>query len=257
MPEKNSIELTIKAGVATVELNRPHAHNALNVEMLDRLPRLLHELSQDEAVRCVVITGAGDRAFCAGGDIISLAGQEISQSAELVDRLEGWARAPILLHEMPKPTLAVVNGTAAGAGMALALACDLRVASDNARFITSFARIAMSGDFGGSYFLTQLVGPSKARELYYLSERVEAEEALALGIVNWVVPGAELREHARERANRLAAMPRLTCRSMKRNLNASLSESLRSVVRLEAEAMIETAMSEETRAAATAFFEKK
>ena len=115
----------------------------------------------------------------------------------------------------------------------------------------------MSGDFGGSYFLTQLVGPSKARELYYLSEPVEAEEALALGIVNWVVPAAELREHTRERASRLAAMPRLTCRSMKRNLNASLSESLRRVVRLEAEAMIETAMSEETRAAASALFEKK
>jgi 2-(1,2-epoxy-1,2-dihydrophenyl)acetyl-CoA isomerase len=257
MPEENPITLTLEAGVATVELNRPHAHNALDVEMLDRLPRLLRELSEDEAVRCVVITGAGDRAFCAGGDISGLGGQEISQPAELVDRLEGWAQAPILLHEMPMPTLAVVNGTAAGAGMALALACDLRVASENARFITSFARIAMPGDFGGSYFLTQLVGPSKARELYYLSEPVAAEEALTLGIVNWVVPGAELREHARERARRLAAMPRLTSRSMKRNLNASLSESLRRVVRLEAEATIEAAMSEETRAAARAFFEKK
>ena len=256
MAETDSIELTIEARVATLVLNRPKARNALDVRMLDRLPGLLHELSEDEAVRCVVVTGAGDRAFCAGGDISGLGGQEVTQPADLVDRLEAWSQASILLHEMPKPTLAAVNGTAAGAGMALALACDLRMASDNARFITSFAKLAMSGDFGGSYYLTQLVGPSKARELYYLSDRVEAEEALALGLVNWIVPSSELIEQTRATAERLAAMPRLTYRNMKRNLNASLHQDVRAVVRLEAEAMIETVMSEETREAATAFFKK-
>lgn len=257
MTESNSLDLAIDAGIATLTLNRPDAHNALDVDMLERMPYMLRKLSDDDQVRCVVVTGEGDRAFCAGGDISSLGDAEVPDPSQLVDRLESWSQASVLLHEMPKPTIAVVNGIAAGAGMALALACDLRVASDTARFHSSFVKLAMSGDFGGSYFLTRLVGPSKARELYFLGEATSADDALALGMVNWVVPSASVRGFGRTIAEKLAAVPAITIRNMKRNLSASETEPLARVVRLEAEAMIETAMSEETRAAAKKFFQAR
>lgn len=256
MTDANKLEISIEAHVATVVLNRPKAHNALDVEILDRLPGILQALSDDEAVRCVVVTGAGDRAFCAGGDISGVGGADIPDPEGLVDRLEAWSQASVLLHEMPKPTLAAVNGIAAGAGMSLALACDLRVASPAARFVTSFARLAMSGDFGGSYFLPRIVGSAKARELYFLSAPVDSDEALELGLVNWRVEASELHTRTRAIAEQLSRLPRLTYQNMKRNLDASTHRSLREVVRIEAEGMIETAQSARTRAAAAAFFEK-
>lgn len=253
----NPINVNTEADVATVELNRPEAYNTLSVEMLDRLPVLLSELAHDDNVRCVVLTGSGDKAFCAGGDISGLGNDgTIANQAELSQQLEAWGQASLILHEMPKPTLAAVNGATAGAGLALALACDMRIASSHAHFTTAFAKLAMSGDFGGSYFLTQLVGPSKARELYFMSERIDADDALALNLVNWLVPHSELRAQTVKIAERLAAMPALTYRNMKQNLNAALTQDLASVLRQEAVGMIETAMSEETRAAAIAFFSK-
>ena len=257
MTDTESLMLEVESGIATLTLNRPHAYNALDEDMLDRLPDLLRQLSVADEVRCVVVTGAGDQAFCAGGDISSLGDAEVPDPSELVDRLESWSQASVLLHEMPKPTLAVVNGTAAGAGMALALACDLRAVSESARLMTSFVKLAMSGDFGGSYFLTRLVGPSKARELYLLGDAVTADDALTLGLANWVEPSLNLRRFARTIAERLAGIPATTVRNMKRNLNASEDRSLASVVRFEAESMIETAMSEESREAAKAFFDKR
>jgi len=253
----DSLLVDTTEGVATVILNRPDAYNAIDEDMLDRLPVILGELAADPAVRCVAITGTGDRAFCAGGDISSLGDAEVPDTDALIDRLESWAQASVLLHEMPKPTVAIVNGTAAGAGMSLALACDLRIASDTARFITAFVKLSMSGDFGGSYFLTRLVGPSKARELYYLGRTVKSEEALALGLVNFVEPAAKLAGAAHAITSQLAAIPRTTIRNMKKNLNAAENQSIADVVRLEAKSMIETAMSDETRAAAKAFFDKK
>jgi 2-(1,2-epoxy-1,2-dihydrophenyl)acetyl-CoA isomerase len=249
------IETSVEQGVATIVLNRPAVRNALNVHILDSLPGLLCEMRDNDAVRCVVITGAGEDAFSAGGDISGLSGG-FGTPNEMVDKIEAWAQAPVLLHEMPKPTLAAVNGVAAGAGMALALACDLRIASDNARFITAFAKLAISGDFGGSYFLTQLVGPAKARELYFLSDSVEAKEAASLGLVNWLVEAKELRSQTQKIASRLASMPSRTARAMKQNLNASLTANLRTVVRLEAESIIETSMSGDTLDAVKSFLKK-
>lgn len=252
-----SIIVHKEAAVATVLLNRPEVYNTLDVEMLEQLPVLLSELAHDESIRCVVITGSGEKAFCAGGDISSLGNDgAIPDEQELAKKLEGWAQASLILHEMPKPTLASVNGSAAGAGLSLALACDLRIASDNAHFTTSFSKLAMSGDFGGSYFLTQLLGPAKARELYFLSERIDAKSALAMNMINWLVPQNELKSQTKKLSRRLAATPSLTYRNMKRNLNAALTQDLASVLRQEAVGMIETALSEETRAAAAAFFEK-
>jgi len=258
--------------VAIVTLDRPEARNALDVAMLDRLPELLRELAQDEGVACIVLTGAGE-AFCAGGDVRGLGDRAPAPAAgdpgasagppraaegvalrRLADRIDRWAQASVLLHEMPLPTLAAVNGTAAGAGMGLALACDLRIGCEHSRFITSFARIAMSGDFGGSHLLTQLVGTAKARELYFLSEPVSAEEALRLGLLNWQVPAAELAARSLAIAERLACLPAATQAAMKANLNASVGVRLRDVVRLEADAMARTSTSPEAAQAAAAFF---
>lgn len=250
------LETRIEQGVATIILNRPAVLNALSVHILDSLPELLCELRDDDAVRCVVITGADEKAFSAGGDINALS-NGFGAPNEMADKIEAWSQAPLLLHQMPKPTLASINGTAAGAGMALALACDLRIASNNAQFITVFARLGISGDFGGSYFLTQLVGPAKARELYFLSDGIEAEEAVSLGLVNWLVKSEELRSRTQEIASRLASMPPTMARAMKRNLNAALTSELNVIIRMEAESQIECGMSADTFGAIESFLKKQ
>ena len=260
MSDTRSIRLEVEDHIATVTLERPEARNAMDVAMLDRLPELLAELRDEPGVHCIVLTGAGEKAFCAGGDVSGLGdggGDGTGDAGALADRIAGWAQASVLLHEMPKPTLAAINGAAAGAGMGLALACDLRIGCERSRFITSFARIAMSGDFGGSHLLTQLVGTAKARELYFLSDPVSADEAMSLGLLNWRVPAGELAARARELALRLAALPAVTQAGMKANLNASLGSRLRDVVRIEAESMARTSMSPEAAAAAAAFFARR
>ena len=161
------------------------------------------------------------------------------------------------LHEMPKPTIAMVRGAAAGAGLSLAMACDLRIASDNARFATAFARVGYSGDFGGSYYLTQLVGTAKARELYYTAALVDAKEALALGLVNRVVADADLEKETMALATRLAAGPRVALRYMKRNMNAAEAGTLKELLDLEAWHHTRCGMTEDHREAARAFVEKR
>lgn len=243
--------------LVTLTINRPAARNAMNIDVLQRLPHVLEQLADDDAVRVVVITGAGDQAFCAGGDISGLDHQSSGRSAELVEQLDQWAQASVLLHEMPKPTIAVLNGVAAGAGMALALSCDLRVAARSASMLSAFARLAMPGDFGGSYFLTQLVGSAKARELYFLSERISSDEALSLGLVNRVVSDTELVSAVEQLVQQLLRSPPGMYRAMKKNLNAAMPCNLRALVRQEAELMIECALSDETRRATEGFFSEK
>jgi 2-(1,2-epoxy-1,2-dihydrophenyl)acetyl-CoA isomerase len=252
-------------GVAVVTLNRPERMNALNDELMSVLPERLRELAQDPEVRCVVLTGAGERAFSAGGDVGDMAargpaggsgnGKEPLEAA--IDRLQRAQEASWLLHEMGKPTLAAVNGAAAGASLSMALACDLRIAADHAVFATAFAKIGFSGDFGGSWFLSRIVGTAKARELYFLGDRIDAEEALRIGLVNRVVPRAKLREEALALAQRLAEGPPLAYRYMKRNLNLALALDAKSALDLEAEAMIRTGQTEDFREAAQAFLHKK
>ena len=170
---------TIKDGVAVLTMNRPDRLNAMSRPMLDAMLEALHRLADDSAVGVVVLTGAG-RGFCAGGDVKAMAeGNELGGGTmeEKAQALRGRMETSRLLHEMPKPTIAMVRGAAAGAGLSLALACDMRVAGDTARFGTAFARVGYSGDFGGSFFLTQLVGTAKARELYYTAELLDAQQA--------------------------------------------------------------------------------
>jgi len=254
--------------VATVVLNRPEAMNALSGELLAALAARLRELEADASVRCVVLTGAGDRAFSAGGDVKDMAQRgpgaspggspgEPEPLEASMDRLARSQEASWLLHAMGKPTLAALNGVCAGAALSLALACDLRIAAEGVELLTAFARIGFSGDFGGSWFLTQIVGTAKARELYLLSEKVGAEEALRLGIVNRVVPREKFRAEASALAQRLAAGPPIAYRYMKRNLNLALIADAQTLLRLEAEAMMRTGATEDFRAGVTAFLQKK
>jgi 2-(1,2-epoxy-1,2-dihydrophenyl)acetyl-CoA isomerase len=161
------------------------------------------------------------------------------------------------LHEIYKPTIAMVNGPAAGAGMALALACDLRIAAQSARFITAFANVGFSGDFGGSYFLSKLVGTGRARELYYTAEPLDAAQALALGVVNWVVADADLLTSTMQLAQKLAGGPRIALALMKQNFNAAETGTLAQLLDLEARGQIETGRTDDHKEAARAFVEKR
>jgi 2-(1,2-epoxy-1,2-dihydrophenyl)acetyl-CoA isomerase len=246
-------------GVAVLTMNRPERLNAMSGPMLDAMLEALPRLAADPAVGVVVLTGAG-RGFCAGGDVKAMAEGTESEGATLEDKahaLRSRMEVSRWLHEMPKPTIAMVRGAAAGAGLSLALACDLRVASENARFATAFARVGYSGDFGGSYYLTRLVGTARARELYYTAAILDAREAQALGMVNRVVPDDRLEAETLELAGRLARGPRVALRYMKRNMNAAESGTLKELLDLEAWHHSRTGMTEDHREAARAFVEKR
>jgi 2-(1,2-epoxy-1,2-dihydrophenyl)acetyl-CoA isomerase len=248
-------------GIATLTLNRPESRNALTPEMMAGLKEALPRLAADPAIRVVVLTGAG-RAFCAGGDVkrfaaVSSGAQTTAAFEEKVHDLRSRMEVSRLLHEMPKPTLAVIPGPAAGAGFSLALACDLRIAVEDAKLTTAFSRVGLSGDFGGSYFLTYLVGAAKARELYFTGRVLLGLEALELGIVNRVTTAEDLVQEANNYAAELAALPTLAVGYMKKNLNVALKGSLSDVLDVEAIHMIRTFETEDHKKAAQAFLEKR
>lgn len=252
---------SIDNGIATLTMNRPASRNALTREMLQDMLAALTEYSTDPAVRLVVLTGKG-QAFCSGGDVKDFAQVAAGAVAPMgfdqrVADLRLRSEVVRLLHEMPKPTLAVIPGPAAGAGLSLALACDLRLAADSAKLTTAFARVGLSGDCGGSYFLSHLVGASRARELYFTSRVVPADEALQLGLVDRVAPAAELNLAARQWAQELAALPTVALGYMKRNLNLGMRSSLSDVLDAEAVHMVRTFDTEDHKAAAAAFVEKR
>src|SRR5262245_20438043 len=219
----------VEDGVATLTMNRPDRRNALSAAMLEALAKTLAECETASDIGAVVLTGAGG-AFCAGGDVKGMA--ESHKGGEPLDidtrihrqRLSQRATAG-RLYDMPKPTIAALPGAAAGAGLALALACDLRIAADNAVITTAFAKVGFSGDYGGTYFLSRLVGTAKARELYYLSDKVEMHEAERLGLVNRVVPAQALMTEAMTLAKHIASGPRVAYRYMKENLNRASGEA--------------------------------
>ena len=243
--------------VATLTLNRPDRLNALSSSIIDGLLEALPRLAADTEIAVVVLTGAG-RGFCAGGDVKSMAeGSSQLGLEDAVQRLRSRMEVSRLLHEIPKPTIAMVNGPAAGAGLAMALACDLRIASESARFITAFAKVGFSGDFGGSYFLSKLIGSGKARELYYTGAPLDARQALALGLVNEVVPEFELLDATTALAQRLAHGPGIALGLMKRNFNAAETGTLSELLDLEALHQVQTARTGDHAAAARAFVEKR
>jgi len=257
---------TFEDGVATLTMNRPEARNALTGEMGAALSEAVKRCSGDPKVRAIVLTGAGG-AFCAGGDVKGFAadtsrgagaGQGNGPSVEQrIAGLRGGMEVVKWLHEAPKPTLAVIPGAAAGAGLSLALACDLRIAADHAKMTTAFSKVGLAGDYGGSWFLTQLVGAAKVRELYFTADVITGAEAAALGIVNKSVPAEELPAVAAAYAKRLAGLPTVAIGYMKRNLNVAAHATLSEVLDLEATHMVRTMMTEDHASAAKAFVEKR
>jgi 2-(1,2-epoxy-1,2-dihydrophenyl)acetyl-CoA isomerase len=248
-------------GVAVLTMNRPDRRNAMSEAMMSAMERVLREIETDDAVGCVVLTGAGG-AFCAGGDVKAMAERPAADRAQALDaavhrqRLRQRATSG-RLWQMPKPTIAAIGGPAAGAGLSLALACDLRYAVEGAVLTTAFAKVGFSGDYGGTWFLTRLVGSAKARELYYFSERLSAADAEHLGIVSAVFPPAEFDLEVRQRARRLARGPRLAYRYMKENLNRAVTGELGECMDLEVTHHLRTGLTEDHREAASAFVERR
>jgi 2-(1,2-epoxy-1,2-dihydrophenyl)acetyl-CoA isomerase len=246
--------------VAVLTLNRPERLNALTKDMMQALLARLSSCAIDDAIGCVVLTGAGG-AFCSGGDVRAQAKVAAEGTVETpeqrTDLLRASMEASRLLHEMPKPTVAMLNGVAAGAGLSLALACDLRIAGRSARMTTAFAKVGLSGDYGGTWFLTQLVGTAKARELYFLSEVLDAAQIEALGLANKIVADTELAAETMALAEKLANGPSVALRYMKRNLNVAVSGTLAAGLDSEAYGMLRARASEDHKEASRAFVEKR
>ncbi len=253
---------TLDEGILTLTLNRPEARNAMSRAMMDALVAQLAAAETNNAVKVIVLTGAG-KGFCAGGDVKGMAargdgtvGDNTIDVAIHRQRLAQRATSGKLFR-MPKPTLASLPGAAAGAGFSMALACDMRIMASSAVMTTAFAKVGFSGDYGGTYFLTQLVGSAKARELYYLSDRISADEALRLGLVNWVCPAEELAARTREIALRLAKGPTVAYRYMKENLNRAMAGEVEDCLDLEATHHVHCGQTEDHKEATKAFVDKR
>jgi 2-(1,2-epoxy-1,2-dihydrophenyl)acetyl-CoA isomerase len=229
-----------EGGVRIIVLNRPDKLNALADRIMGELVDATADAARDSSVGCVVVTGAG-RGFCAGGDTKEGAHRPLPTSHELggrteqaVQRLRSYMETSRLLHEMPKPTIAMINGPVAGAGIGIAGACDLRFASESATFFSAFDRIGGSGDFGATYFWTKILGTAAAREIFLLGEKFNARTALARGMYTRLFPDAELREATLAAARRLADGPRFGYRYMKANLNLAEDGTFEAVLDQEA-----------------------
>ena len=243
----------VEERVAVLTLNRPEARNALSWELKAALVELVPRLGADPSVGCLLLTGAGG-AFCAGGDTKTMAREGRPPSPEERKRMLRWEHAlPEAIHRLEKPVVAALPGPAAGAGFALALSCDIRIAAESAFVTTAYARLGLSGDYGSSWFLTRLVGTAKARELFFTADRVDARECERLGIVNRVVPDADLAKESFALAARIAAGPPIALRYMKDNLNRALRDDLRSCLEVEADRMVQSAQTEDYLEAVEAF----
>ncbi len=254
---------TLEGGVLTLTLNRPEARNAMSGAMTTALADQLADAELNTQVRCIVLTGAG-KGFCAGGDVKGMAAESDGAVGDnTIDHAIHRQRANQRgtagrLYRMPKPTIAALPGAAAGAGLSLALACDLRIMARTAIMTTAFARVGFSGDYGGTFFMSQLVGSAKARQLYYLSERVSADEALALGLTNWVCEAELLQAKTQEIAADLAAGPSVAYRYMKENFaRAVASGDLEDCLDLEATHHVHCGQTEDHKNATQAFVEKR
>ncbi|MEE3331752.1 MAG: enoyl-CoA hydratase-related protein [Myxococcota bacterium] len=248
---------SIEQGVARITLHRPEARNALTLDMKLALWKLLPELDAADDARCILLTGSGS-AFCAGGDTKRMKSEGKPPSLEDRRRQLRWEHdLPLWLHEMGTPTLASLPGAAAGAGLGLALACDIRLASDTAVLTTAYSRLGLAGDYGVAWFLTQLIGPARARELFFTSRRVDMVEAERLGLVNHVFAADELDQAATDLARQIAAGPPVAHRFMKENLNRATHADLATCLHHEADRMVRGAKTEDYLEAVAAFSEKR
>ncbi|HUO06514.1 MAG TPA: enoyl-CoA hydratase [Candidatus Binataceae bacterium] len=251
-----------KDRVLYLTMNRPEKLNAFSAPMLEALVENLARAASDREIGAVVVTGAG-RGFCSGGDIGSMGtrggplGGPPMTVEELVAGLRRSEESSALLHRMPKVTIAAVNGAAAGAGLSLAMACDLRLASADAKFTTAFANVGFGGDFGGTWSMTRLVGSARARELYFLSDKLSGEEAVRIGLANRIFPAASFRDEVHSVAKKIANGPTVAYSYMKANLNAAITHEFGELLDREAWGQVMTGLTEDHREAVKAFLEKR
>lgn len=243
--------------IGTIILNRPNVMNAFGGTMREDLLARLQDAEQDPTVRCLIITGAGN-AFCAGGDIASMVErQEKNDTSILKQRMTVGGKVVQSIRQMSKPVIAAINGAAAGAGMNLALACDIRYGSDRARFAESFVKIGLVPDWGGHYLLTQLVGTSRALELIMTGDRIDAEEACRLGIINRVFPHDSFQQEVRSFVDRLANGPAETMAQIKRGVYIGATGTLAETLAHEEQAQSAVFLSADAREGMRAFLEKR
>lgn len=265
----NELLCDIADRVATITLNRPEKRNTLSDHLTPALRATLLALETRQDVGCIVVTGAG-KAFCAGGDVggMNSNNKDADQTAPTqVSAPSMEERIRTLIHKQEtltlrladhaKPTIAALPGPAAGAGFCIALACDLRIAAESAFVTTAYRNIGFSGDYGGSWLLTQLVGPARAKELFYTARRVGGEEGLALGIFNQVVPDDQLHDAAQSMARQIAAGPPIALGYMKENINRAIGGDLRTCLAMEADRLMRCAATDDHREAVAAFLEKR
>ena len=239
-------------GIVTVTLNQPRKKNAIGFEMWQQLADVFREVGANPEDRAMILTGAGGN-FCSGADLTGGSDDPRHQ----LDKMQYFGFAGLALHEMPTPTIAKIDGVAIGAGLNLALGCDLTVATDRARFSEIFAQRGLSLDLGGSWVLPRLVGLHKAKELALLAEIIDAKEAERIGIVNRVVSPGEIDEFVQGWAMRLASGPPLALQMSKRMLNSSLQMSLSEMLHWEGMAQTVNGFTQDGREAMAAFMEKR
>ena len=257
----DELKVEVKNHVGILTLNRPDKLNALTKTMGDVAVEALQDWATNPDVGAVIVTGAG-RGFCAGGDVSAMdrgtemgaKGATLEQKVDLLRERQLW---PWLLYTLPKVTIAVVNGPAAGAGLGLAMSCDLRIASDQARFGTAYARVGYGGDYGTTWQLTRLVGQAKAKELFFLPDMITATEAQQLNLVNRVFPHEKLWDEAMAIAERIASGPLMSYRYMKANINASGTVDFRTMLNREAETHVRCGETEDHKEGVRAFMEKR
>jgi len=248
---------TVDHGVATLTFNRPEVRNAFGDTTRDVLFDLLQRAAADDAARCIVITGEGE-AFSAGGDIRSMHAQQSDDDVSVIEaRLDVAASIVRFIRDLDIPVIAAINGAAAGGGMNLALACDIRYASSSAVFCESFVKIGLIPDWGGHYLLTRLVGPSQAMELLMLGDRIDAATALRLGLVNAVFPETSFRAEVTAKARAFAAGPGKALATIKRGVIASLDGTLEETLVFERTAQASLFLSDDAREGIAAFIEKR
>ncbi|HEY5615184.1 MAG TPA: enoyl-CoA hydratase-related protein [Bacteroidota bacterium] len=256
MPNYTTLLYSVTNNVLTITLNRPEVFNAFNEAMKKDMNDALKEAEKDPNVRCVVLRGAGEKAFCSGQDLKEHSGKDTRRS--LKDSLEKNYNPMIRkMRSMEKPIIGMVNGVAAGAGMSLALACDMRIMADHAKLIEVFIRIALVPDTGSHWFLPRLVGMAKTFEYAALGGDISAQEALQVGLVNKIAPSAELEKTTMEIAEKLAKSPTKSIGLIKRTLNKALTTDLDSLLDYEAYVQEIASLSEDHKEGVQAFLEKR
>ncbi|MGB7844678.1 MAG: enoyl-CoA hydratase [Candidatus Acidiferrum sp.] len=246
-----------ESSIVTLAMNRPERLNALDNTLSTALNDALSRIAADQTIHVVILTGVG-RAFCAGGDLAAIGkGRAGGDATELAPILRSGMQAVLKMRTMPQPVIAAVNGPAAGAGMNLALAADIRIAVEEAVFGQNFAKVGLFPDYGGTYFLPQLINPAKAAELFYTGDMIDAKTALGLGIVNRIFPADRFHTEVQSLAAKIATGPQVAIRAVKQTIFAREKDALIAALEREVEHQLKCFHSHDCEEGIRAFFEKR